>query len=53
MILSNNKIYHNINIEQGPVTQSDHLPIICTITTEAITSIAPPRYKYSHANWEI
>lgn len=45
IILGNSKIYHNYKIEQGPITASDHIPIIFTITTQAVKIPSTPRYK--------
>ena len=36
IVLANNKTYHNINITQGPLTSSDHTPIILTVTKKKI-----------------
>lgn len=52
LILSNNKIYHNIQIDQGPITTSDHIPIIVTISTKAITVPPVSKYNLNKANWE-
>lgn len=35
----------------GPITPSDNLPIIFTLTTKAITKTLPPRVNYDKANW--
>ena len=39
IVLSNNKIIHNLTLTQGPITLSDHTPIIMTLTTKG-TKIA-------------
>lgn len=52
LIFSNNKIYHNKIITQGPVTSSDHLPVILTLTTKAIRIPTKPRYSYIKTNWD-
>lgn len=39
IILSNNKIDHNHTIKGGPVTPSDHIPIIFTVTATAIETL--------------
>ena len=52
IILSNTKTYHNHIIEAGPVTISDHLPLILTITAKAIKIPSTPKFNYSKANWE-
>ena len=52
IILTNNKTYHNMEIKPGPTTSSDHIPIIITISTQAIKIPVIPRPIYSKANWE-
>ena len=52
IVLGNNKIIHNISIDPGPLTESDHLPIIITLTSKAITTPIPPRPDINKANWE-
>lgn len=51
IVLDNNNIFHNIIITQGPVTSSDHLTIVVTITTKAIKISTRPRFIYNKANW--
>lgn len=53
IVLCNDKAYHNLLIEQGPLTTSDHFPIVCTITAKPIHIITPPRYNINKANWEV
>ena len=36
IVLGNQKIYHNIAIKQGPITTSDHIPMIIKISTKPI-----------------
>lgn len=52
IILGNNKIVHNITIIPGPLTTSDHIPIIMEITTKAITKPITPKLNMKKANWE-
>ena len=52
IILTNFRTYHNTHIEQGPLTTSDHIPIIFTISTTPIQAPAIPRPSYNQANWE-
>ena len=52
IILTNFRTYHNTHIEQGPLTTSDHIPIIFTISTKPIQTPATPRPNYNQANWE-
>ena len=52
IVLANNKIYHNFTITQGPITSSDHLPIILNITTNKITRPIPSTLNTKVANWD-
>lgn len=52
IILTNMHTYHNIHIEQGPLTTSDHLPIICTLSIHPILQASLPRPSFKQANWE-
>ena len=52
IVLGNNKIFHNLTIDPGPLTESDHLPLIITITSKAITNPILPRHNIKKANWE-
>ena len=52
IILGNNKTIHNITMKAGPLTESDHLPIIMTITSKAITNPITPRPNPSRADWD-
>ena len=52
IVLSNNRAYHNIHLEQGPPTSSDHLPIIATISAYPIIIPIKPRKQYAKANWD-
>lgn len=51
IFLTNLKTYHNTHIEAGPLTTSDHLPIILTISASPIQVPAPPRPNYKQADW--
>ena len=52
LILCNKKVYHNFTIEKGPVTTSDHLPVILKLTTNAIREIIPPKFNFKKADWD-
>lgn len=52
IILSNNSTYHNYHITQGPITTSDHIPIIMTISSSPILIPSPARKNLKKANWE-
>ena len=51
LVLTNGRQHHCHLISPGPVTTSDHLPIILDISSDAITIPAPRRYVYRRANW--
>ena len=53
IILCNKHIYHNHYSELGPVTASDHLPIIFTITASAIKIPVPERFNTKATDWDI
>lgn len=42
IVLSINKAIHNLTIDPGPITESDHTPVIVKLTTNAITKTIPP-----------
>lgn len=52
IMLTNYRTYHNTNITPGPLTTSDHIPIILTISTTPILIPVNPRPNYKKANWE-
>ncbi len=52
IILTNNKTYHNIDIQTGPTTSSDHLPIIIKITAKPVKIETSPTYSLKKTNWE-
>lgn len=52
IIVSNNRTFHNVIIEPGPLTSSDHLPVLVKITAHAIKEPTPPSLIYSRANWD-
>lgn len=52
IILTNTRTYHNIHITQGPLTTSDHIPIICTLSTHPIQIPSPRRPCFKQANWD-
>ena len=51
IVLTNNTIPYNYNIIPGPPTESDHIPILMTISTNPIQIEAPYHKKFSKANW--
>ena len=52
IIISNHRTYHNYNISQGPLTTSDHLPIIFTLSASPILTPTPRRPQFSKADWD-
>lgn len=47
-----NKTFHNKAINPRPATASDHLPIIISITAQAIKIPTQPKLDFIHANRE-
>ena len=52
IILTNNRTYHNTHATPGPLTTSDHIPVILTISIAPILIPATKRPNYGKANWE-
>ena len=52
IILTNYRTHHNTHITQGPLTSSDHIPIIMKISTAPIQTPIPPRPCFAKANRE-
>ena len=50
--LTNRNFYYNIHLQQGPITTSDHFPIIATISSNPIQIPIKTRFSYRRANWE-
>lgn len=53
IIITNGKTYHNTHATQGPLTSSDHLPIIFTVSTTPIVIPCPKHLNTNKANWEL
>lgn len=51
IVLTNNKTFHNLHLQPGPITPSDHIPVIAQITCEPITIPIKPRKSIAKANW--
>ena len=51
IVLTNNRVFHNIDLRPLPITPSDHIPIIATITCNPILIKIKCRRQYSKANW--
>lgn len=52
LVLANTKTFHNILLEPGPLTPSDHIPIIATISIEPIYIPITPRKSFHYTNWD-
>lgn len=51
-VFSNSKAALNYHLKQGPITTSDHVPIIMTISTSPIQIPINERFQIHKANWE-
>lgn len=51
-VFSNNKACLNYYLKQGPLTTSDHIPMILTLSTSPIQIPTKERYLMHKANWE-
>ena len=51
IILTNRAVFHNILAVPGPLTPSDHIPIIFKISTNPIMLKIPKRPSFKAANW--
>lgn len=52
IVLTNTRTYHNIHITQGPLTTSDHIPIVCTLSLTPTQIPCLPRPSFKRANWD-
>ena len=53
IILGNRNIYMNLAIKRGPVTTSDHLPLIITLATKPIMIPQRVMLDEKKANWDM
>ena len=51
IVLTNNRAFQNIDIRPGPMTPSDHIPMIATITCNPIPIKIKPRHQFHRADW--
>lgn len=51
IILANNRMIHNTYIRAGPLTSSDHLPVILKLSAAPIQVPITPRLNKKEANW--
>ena len=49
--LTNNRAYLNTYLRPGPMTPSDHIPIVMTISTNPIQIPICPRLQFSKTDW--
>ena len=52
IVLGNQNMHMNSSITQGPLTSSDHIPMIIRLSTKAITISKRPTLSYQKVNWE-
>lgn len=52
IVLTNNRWLHNIHITPGPLTTSDHLPVIIKISASPIQVPIQPVLDKKNANWD-
>ena len=52
IILQNNLAFHNTHFQPGPLTPSDHIPIIATISVNPIQIPIKTRPHYHRADWD-
>ena len=52
IILTNRNCHLNFSIKKGPLTTSDHIPIIFTIATKPIVEELRETYQISKTNWD-
>ena len=51
--LTNKQAHLNTYLKAGPLTPSDHLPIIMKISTNPIQIPITPRLQFSKSNWTL
>lgn len=52
IVLTNMKTFHNLQLRPGPMTTSDHIPIIANISIEPFKIPIVPRKSMRHADWD-
>lgn len=52
IVLANRQAHLNYHLKQGPLTTSDHLPIIVTLATKPIMIPSQPKLNFKKANWD-
>ena len=52
IILTNNACFHHTSCTPGPITTSDHIPIIFEISSSPQLKPSTPKFIVNNANWE-
>jgi hypothetical protein len=52
IVLTNDKTFHNLHLKPGPLTPSDHIPLIAVITVQPILIPIKPRKSFHKADWD-
>ena len=52
IVLCNRHAHLNFHMAPGPLTSSDHVPVILTLSTNPIAIPTAPRHDYANANWD-
>lgn len=52
IVLGNARHLHNMYIQPGSLTTSDHLPVVIRLSGSPIQVPTQPRYKLNKANWD-
>ena len=52
IVITNEHFYYNLHLRPGPLTPSDHIPIIATISTSLIHVPMTPRPQIHKTDWE-
>lgn len=53
IILTNHNCFHHTNCHPGPLTTSDHIPIIFEFSSSPKMITSTPKFKYNKANWDL
>ena len=51
IVLGNRNVHHNISIQAGPASTSDHVPLIIKVSGKPIVIKGKEKYKIKKANW--
>ena len=52
IVLTNNTFHYNLHLAPGPLTPSDHIPIIAKISTSLIQHPIKPRHQFHKTDWD-